>query len=115
MKSDWTLYHNPKCSKSRQTKELLESKNINFTTVEYLSDPLSKLELKEIISKLGCRPKDVIRTKEIEFKSLNIDLENDQQVLDAIVKLPKLLERPIVVHKKQAQIGRPPENILKLF
>lgn len=115
--SNFTLYHNPKCSKSRQALALLQENGIEPTIVEYLEEPLSKSELKNLLKLLGLGPRDLLRTKEPEYKSLNLADKNlkDEDIIDVIVKNPRLLERPIVVKGKKAVLGRPTENILKLL
>ncbi|MCO4753798.1 MAG: arsenate reductase (glutaredoxin) [Bacteriovoracaceae bacterium] len=112
---EFTIIHNPRCSKSRQTMELLNSKGISPKVIEYLKDGIDGQFLKSTVTALGKRPKDIIRTKEEEFKALELDLENDQDVIDAIVAHPKILERPIVIKGKKAVVGRPPENVLDLL
>ena len=109
------IVHNPRCSKSRQTLELIHSKGIDPEIVDYLNGEISRPFLERTFSALGMRPKDVLRTKEEEFKSLSVDLEDDDAVIEAILKYPKLLERPIVIKGKKAVIGRPPENVLELL
>lgn len=112
-----TIYHNPRCSKSRQTLQLIEQANANVTIVEYLKTPLTAEEIKKIVRLLNVPVKAIIRTKEIEFKEQNLKDATDEQLIAAIVNTPKLLERPIVIsadHKK-ACIGRPPENVLALL
>lgn len=109
------MYHNPKCSKSRATLELLNSKSIEPKIIEYLSTPLTPEELIVVFKALGKKPKEVLRTKEDDFKKLNIDLENDSEVISAVINFPKILERPIVLNGDRGVIGRPPENIMELL
>lgn len=111
------IYHNPKCSKSRQTLALIEEAGIKPEVVEYLKTPLSAKELGELVQLLGVKPIDIVRTKEAEFKELGLDkkLPADAKLLALIAKNPKLLERPIVVKGKKAVIGRPPENVKALL
>ncbi len=111
-----TIYHNPRCSKSRQTLQLIEQANAEVTVVEYLKNPLTKTEIKQILSLLKAKPIDIIRTKESEFKAQNLQNADDDTLIEAIVNTPKLLERPIVVkNNNQGCIGRPPENVLTLL
>ena len=111
-----TIYHNPRCSKSRQTLALLEEQGVQPKIVEYLNETPDKATLKEIIASLGIKPHDVLRTKETEYKESGLSKDSsDNEVLDALVKYPKLLERPIVVKGKKAAIGRPPENVLDIL
>ena len=113
----YTIYHNPRCSKSRQTLELLTRRGIEPDVVEYLKAPLSVLALQTLVQKLGVPVIDIMRTKEPEFKELELsNLEvTDNHLLQAIAKNPILLERPIVVRGDKAVIGRPPENVLELI
>ena len=111
----YTIYHNSRCSKSRQTLQLLQDNGIEPTVIEYLKTPLKKSELQDLCKQLGKRPKEVLRTKEDDFKNLNLDLENDDKVIEAIIKFPKILERPIVSTGKKAVLGRPPEQVLELI
>lgn len=112
-----TIYHNPRCSKSRETLALLQSKSIEPTIVEYLKTPLSAEQIKTIISQLGfSSAQELMRTKEDEYKALNLKQEtNEENLIDAMVQQPKLIERPIVVHNGKAAIGRPPENVLSIL
>lgn len=111
----FTIYHNPRCSKSRQTLELLQNNGIEPEIVEYLNETLSAKELAKLMKQLGMRPKDVLRVKEQEFKNLKLNLDDDKAVLEAMVAHPKILERPIVTNGKKAVLGRPPENVLGLI
>lgn len=111
----WTIYHNPRCQKSRQTLELLQKKKITPTIIEYLKEPPTKKQLSEILEKLGMKPSQLIRKKEDKVKQLKLDLSNESKVLDAMAKFPELIERPIVIHRDQAVLGRPPENVLRLI
>lgn len=110
------LYHNPRCSKSRETLCLLEENEETVEIVKYLENPPSKKEIKQIISLLGIKPIDLVRTQEKEWKDnyKGKDL-SDKEVLDAIIKHPKLMERPIAIKGVHAAIGRPPENVLKIL
>ena len=112
-----TIYHNPRCSKSRETLSLIQSKGIDPSIILYLETPPSKAELKSILSKLGLKVREIIRTGEEAYKNLSLkdDSLSDDQLLDAIVDYPKLLQRPIVVEGERAIIGRPPENVLDLL
>ena len=111
-----TIYHNPRCSKSRQTLSLLEENGIDPEIVLYLEHPPSAAKLRELIKMLGISPRDLLRKGEDEFKAMNLgdkDL-SDRAIIEAMVKAPKLIERPIVVKGKKAVLGRPPENVLSL-
>ncbi|WP_025744465.1 arsenate reductase (glutaredoxin) [Salinivibrio costicola] len=110
-----TLYHNPRCSKSRETLKLLESKGITPTIVKYLETPLSADTLRELKRQLGMASfRDMMRTKEADYKAANLGDASveEAQLLEAMVNHPKLIERPIAVQGDKAVIGRPPENVL---
>ena len=112
-----TIYHNPKCSKSRQTLKLLQEQGINPVTIEYLKNPPTVEKLKEILSLLGVSPRDLMRKKENEYKELglaNSDL-SDEDLIDLMIKNPILIERPIVLANGKAALGRPPEQVLKIL
>ena len=112
-----TIYHNPKCSKSRETLRLLQEQGINLVTIEYLKNPLTVEKLKEILSLLGVSPRDLMRKKEDKFKEL--DLANskltDEDLIHFMVKHPILIERPIVIANGKAALGRPPEHVLNIL
>jgi arsenate reductase len=111
-----TLYHNPRCSKSRQAKQLLEDKDIEFETREYLKNPLSEKELKSLLSSLAINAHDLLRTKEAEYKELKLSKDSSEtDIIEAMIKAPKLMERPIVVTSKGARIGRPTDAILEIL
>ena len=112
-----TIYHNPRCSKSRETLNLLQSKNIEPSVVEYLKTPLSHEQISTLVSQLGFNSaRNLMRTKEEQYKALNLKDENSESVLiDAMVNHPKLIERPIVVNNNKAALGRPPENVLSVL
>ena len=115
--ADITIYHNPRCSKPRQTLELLQENNISPEIILYLEQTPSKKELKAVLGKLGMSARDLVRTSEEAYKALglsNPDLSDDQ-LLDAMINEPKLIQRPIVVAGSRAVIGRPPENVMDLF
>lgn len=111
----FTIYHNPKCSKSRETLKILEEHTSDINIVEYLKNPLSIDELKSLSNKLNLKPSEFYRSKESIIKEENIDLGNDDLILEAMVKYPKIIERPIVVKGDKAVIGRPPESVKALF
>ncbi len=114
-----TIYHNPRCSKSRQTLALLEEKATEhkqeFTIVEYLKTPLSQAQIEQLLKQLNCTPIEMMRTKEAEFKEQELKGASDEQLIQAMVNTPKLVERPIVSDGDKAIIGRPPENVFSLF
>ena len=110
------IYHNPRCSKSRQTLALLEEKTTDFEIVEYLKTPLKFDDLELLLVKLEIRPIELVRKGEQIWKESykGKDLSDDE-IINAIVDNPKLMERPIVTTNTKAVIGRPPENVLNLF
>ena len=110
------IYHNPRCRKSRETLQIIEDAGIVPEVIEYLNDVPSEAELKELIVMLGIKPYDLLRRGEAEFKEnfKGKDLSDDEWV-SAMVKYPKLIERPIVVAQKKAVLGRPPENVKTLL
>lgn len=115
--SEVIIYHNPRCSKSRQTLTLLQDKGIEPTVVEYLKETPSVTELKSVLKKLGISARDLLRTKEADYKEqgLNNDALSDDQVIKAMISYPKLIERPIVINGDKARIGRPPEQVLEIL
>jgi arsenate reductase len=112
-----TIYHNPKCSKSRQTLSLLNDQGIEPTIIEYLKKPPTKEELTKILAKLKLKPRDLIRKKEDEYAICQLDdmSFSDDEIIDFMVKHPILIERPIVLANNKAAIGRPPENVLDII
>ncbi len=115
--SDVTIYHNPRCSKSRQTLELLKEKGIEPEIVKYLETPPTADELRAILKKLGMKPRDLMRKREKEYKELGLGDESlsDDALIQAMVEHPRLIERPIVLHKNKAALGRPPEQVLDIL
>ena len=111
-----TIYYNSSCSKCRQTKALLEEKNIDAEVVEYLQTPPSKDDLTHIIS-MGIPAKELVRTFEDAWKALNIDIESasDDEIINALVSAPGALQRPIVISNGKATLGRPPEKVLDIL
>ncbi len=111
-----TIWHNPKCSKSRSAAALLEEKGVEAEVVKYLDTPPTKDELKEMLKMLGISARDLMRTKEDIYKELNLKNEHDEErLIDAMVSNAKLIERPIVIKDGKAAIGRPIENIIELL
>ena len=112
-----TIYHNPRCSKSRQTLALLEENGVTFEIQEYLKDTPKKAALKDVLKKLNKKPIEIMRTKEKILGELGIDLHeiSDSALIDLMLEHPILIERPIVVTDESARIGRPPESVLELF
>ena len=112
-----TIYHNPRCSKSRQTLQLLLDKGIEPDIIEYLKTPPSKNELDEILKMLAMEPRDLMRKQEKEYKNAHLDQPglSRKDLITAMIKHPILIERPIVVANRKAVIGRPPENVLGII
>ena len=115
--SNFTIYHNPRCSKSRLTLELLKNKGINPEIILYLETPRSENELVSILKKLNFKAKELLRKGETEFKEQNLSdsSKSEEEIIQAMVNFPKLMERPIVIYGDRAVIGRPPENVLKII
>lgn len=112
-----TIYHNPRCSKSRQTLQILQDKGIQPTLVEYLETPPDAAELNRILELLGMEPRDLMRKKESEYKDAGLDdpsLSRDE-LIAAMVTHPKLIERPIVLANGKAALGRPPEKVVEIL
>ena len=110
------IYHNPRCSKSRQGLAILEESNKDFEIIKYLDNPPSKKELKDIINMLNISPIDLVRKNEAiwkeNYKSKQL---SDAEIISAMAKHPKLIERPIVINNNKAIIGRPPELIKNII
>lgn len=115
--TDLTLYHNPRCSKSRGALELLEARGLAPTVVRYLETPLDAAQLKALLGKLSISARQLLRTGEDEYKTLDLaDASlSETQLIAAIAAHPKLMERPILETADKAVIGRPPENLLELL
>ena len=111
-----TIYHNNRWRKSRETLQLLRDNGHEPNVIEYLKTPPNVKELNNICKTLGKRPKDIIRKGEQEYKELKINkIDRDDDLLKAMVRHPKLIERPIVIRGEKGIIGRPPENVLKFI
>ncbi len=115
--SDFIIYHNPRCSKSRQTLEILNRQEVSTEVVLYLENPPSTEEIASILQKLGLDPRDVIRKGEEEYKRLNLKDQSltENELIAFMSENPKLIERPIVIKGNKAVIGRPPENVLSII
>ena len=111
------IYHNPNCSKCRQTMELLNDKGIQPDVIEYLNTPPNKAELENILNMLGLEPRQLMRKGESEYKDNNLNDESlsADQLIEAMVKFPRLIERPIVISNGKAAIGRPPTQVLDII
>lgn len=114
---DITIYHNPRCSKSRQTLALLEEHNITPDIVLYMKDVPSKAGLRELLDKLDMKAADLLRTSEPAYRDMNLSDKSlsEDQLLDAMISEPRLIQRPVVVAGDRAVLGRPPENVLDLI
>lgn len=111
-----TIYHNPRCSKSREALSLLKYKQYDIEIVEYLKSPLSASQIKTLLKQLQLKPIDIIRTKESCFADLGFSkTSTDAELIKAMVENPILIERPIVTNGEKSVIGRPPENVLNLL
>jgi arsenate reductase len=110
------IYHNPRCSKSREALNILEAETTDFTVIKYLDEELNAKELSDIIKLLSIKPIELIRKNESlwkeNFKNLTF---TDKELIDVMIKNPKLIERPIVVNGNKAVVGRPPEKILDVI
>ena len=111
------IYHNPRCSKSRQTLQLLEDNGVQAEVIQYLKTPPTADELDTILTLLDLQPRELMRTKEAEYKANgmdNPDLDRDA-LIAGMINTPKLIERPIVLANGKAAIGRPPESVLEIL
>ena len=111
-----TIWHNPRCSKSRNSMTFLEEKGVDAEVVKYLDTPPTKEELKTLLSQLGMSARELMRTKEDIYKELGLkEVEDEEKLIEAMVANPKLIERPIVIKDGKAVIGRPIENVVELL
>ena len=112
-----TIYHNPRCSKSRKTLALLEEHGITPVIVEYLQNPPDAAQLSEIMAKLGLTPRELMRTSEEDYQAAGEQLVNmdDDALTNWLSAHPKVIQRPVVITDKGACIGRPPENVLEIL
>jgi len=115
--TEMTLYHNPRCSKSRGALELLEARGLTPTVVRYLETPPSPAELKTLLARLGIGARQLLRTGEEEYQSLGLADTglSDDQLIDAMSQHPRLIQRPILVVGDKAVVGRPPEKVLEIL
>ncbi len=111
-----TIWHNPRCSKSRAAAQLLEAKGVEAEVVKYLETPPSKEEIKAVLKMLGISARELMRTKEDIYKELGLkDVEDEEKLIEAMAEYPKLIERPVVINDGKAAIGRPIEKIIELI
>ncbi|MBS1271470.1 MAG: putative protein YfgD [Candidatus Marinimicrobia bacterium] len=115
--SDVVIYHNPRCSKSREGLQILQDTGIEPTIVKYLDNPPSEDELRDILEKLGMDAIDIVRRREQEYKDLNLKEKKDDPdaLIKAMAEHPRLIQRPIVVKGEKAALGRPPEDIMAIL
>lgn len=111
------IWHNPRCSKSRETLALLEQKDITPNVFLYLDEKPSATRIAQILTKLNITPRELLRNSEDAYKEQNLKNKDltDQQLITAMVKEPKLIQRPIVINGDQARLGRPPEDVLEIL
>ena len=111
-----TIYHNPRCGKSRAALALLQERNVSLQIIEYLKTPPTREELATLRRKLGRHASEWVRKGESEFREAGLDANSsEEKLLDAMAKHPILIERPIVVRGRRAVVGRPPERVLELL
>jgi len=111
-----TIWHNNRCSKSREAMEILNSKNIKPKVIKYLEDNITTNDIKEVLGLLEITPRELMRTKEDIYKELNLKDENsDDKLIEMMIKYPKLIERPIIIKDGRAVIARPMENLERLL
>ncbi len=111
-----TIWHNPRCSKSRNAAKLLEEQGIEAEVVKYLDTPPSKEEIKEVLKMLGIPARELMRTKEDIYKELGLkEVEDEEKLIEAMAEHPRLIERPVVIKDGKAAIGRPIEKIIELL
>ena len=115
--SAYKIFHNSRCSKSRQALKILQDHYCDIEIINYLEIDLDVSLIKDVLKKLSLKPRDILRTSEQDFKDNNLKEDNlsDDDLIDYMIKYPGLIERPIVVNGDKAVLGRPPEDILKLF
>jgi len=109
-----TIYHNPRCSKSRQTLALLQERDLEIEIIEYLKNPPNAATIRKLAKQLGVAPHDLLRQK--EYRELGLEqTEDSDELVRQIAENPTVLQRPIVVCGRQARVGRPPENVLEIL
>ena len=112
----YKIYHNPRCRKSREALSLLEDLGLKIVVVNYLTEPLSKSKLQEILVKIKLKPSQLIRKSEADWKAVpNRNELTQDQILDVLVEFPKTIERPIVTYKDKGVLARPLENLISLL
>ncbi len=113
---DLIIWHNPRCSKSREALKLIQNSGVEPHIYKYLDEKPTKQQIKEVLKLLGAKPRDIMRTKESIYKELGLkDVEDDEKLIEAMAEHPKLIERPIVIKGEKAALGRPPEKVLEIL
>jgi arsenate reductase len=111
-----TIWHNPRCSKSREALKILEENNADIEIFKYLTKEITQQQIKDLLKMLGIKPRELMRTKESIYKELDLKNENDEQkLIEAMVKYPKLIQRAIVIKNNKAIIARPPEIVKEIL
>lgn len=107
------ILHNNSCSKSRTALEYLDENDVKFEIIDFIENPLSKMEIQTVLKKLNCNPIKIIRFHDTEFQELNLNIDalSDEQIIDLLCEHPQLLQRPILIKGKIAMVGRPIENV----
>ena len=115
--SIYKIFHNSRCSKSRQALQILQDSNCDIEIINYLETDLDVSLIKDVLKKLSLKPRDILRTSEQDYKDNKLEEDNlsDDDLIDYMIKYPKLIERPIVIKGHRAILGRPPENVLGLL
>jgi len=114
--SEYQIWHNPRCSKSRQALALLEEKGLEVEVIKYMDATKSAEEIKEVLKKLNISARELMRTTEDDYKNLKLkDEKNEQKLIEAMANYPKLIQRAIVIKGDKAVLGRPPEKVLELL
>ncbi len=111
-----TIWHNPRCSKSRQTLDLIRERGVEPTVIAYLKESPEQEEIRRVLGMLGIGARDLMRQKEDTYRTLDLaKVEDEEELINAMFYHPILIERPIVIHEEKAAIGRPPENVLSIL
>ena len=113
--ADYKIWHNPRCTKSRETLSILEENGVEAEVIKYMDNIQSIEAIKAILKKLGISAHELVRTKEDEYKTLGLKGASEEKLIEAMAAHPKLIERPIVIKGNKAVLGRPPEKVLELF
>lgn len=110
-----TIYHNPRCSKSRETLQLIRESGFQPHIIEYMDSPPSVETLRDLLKKLGMQAGDLVRRNETAFRDMKLASADDQTLIEAMSRDPRLIQRPIVVRGRHARLGRPPEDVLEIL